>query len=117
MRRAYLDTNIILTLLRFQEENYSFVQSLVNLKNFDFCTGTMTIIEITSVLAREENVFRQALLNLSQELDIRELIALSLEEQIIIIIEFLFKIFNVTILDEPDLEILEINGKNITSSL
>ena len=113
MRYAYLDTNVILTLLRPQEENYSFVQSLSNLKNFDFYTGTMTIIEITSVLAREEQIFKQALLNVSIELDIRELIALSFEEQVIIMIEYLFKRFNITTLDEPELEIIEINGKNL----
>jgi predicted nucleic acid-binding protein len=113
MKQVYLDTNVILTLLRSQEENYSIVQLLSNLKNITFFTGTMTIIEITSVLSREEKVFKEALLNLSNDLDIRELISLSFEEQIIIIIEFLFKAFNITILDEPAHENLQINKKKI----
>lgn len=111
MRQAYIDTNVILSLLRSKEKNYNSISSLTNLKNFAFYTGTMTIIEITSVLAREEKIFREALLNLSKELEIRELISLSFEEQILIIIEFLFKAFNVTVLDEPELENIEINGK------
>ncbi len=110
MKHAYLDTNIFLTLLRSQEENYTSVQLVSNLKNFTFFTGTMTIIEITSVLAREEKVFREALLNLSKEIDIGELISLTFEEQIVIIIEFIFKMFNVTLLDEPNQESLQING-------
>ena len=114
MKQVYLDTNVILTLLRPEEENYSFVQSLTNLENFTFFTGTITIIEITSVLTREEKVFREALVNLSKEIDIRELISLTLEEQIIIIIEFLFKAFNITILDEPVLETIQINEKRIS---
>lgn len=111
MKHAYLDTNVILTLLRTEEENYSFVQLLSGLKNFTFFTGTITILELTSILAREEKVFREALLNLSKEIDIRELIALSFEEQIIIILEFLFKTFNITILNEPAPEIVQLNGK------
>ena len=113
MKHAYLDTNVILTLLRSQEENYSFVQTLASLRNFTFFTGTMTIIEITSVLAREENLFREAIQTLASELDIRELISLSFEEQIIIIIELLFKTFNLSVLDEPVQEILQINGKKV----
>jgi predicted nucleic acid-binding protein len=113
MKQVYLDTNVILTLLRSQEENYSIVQLLSNLKNFRFFTGTMTIIEITSVLSREEKVFREALLNLSKEIDIRELISLSFEEQLIIVIEYLFKVFNIILLDEPVHENLQINGKKV----
>ena len=51
----------------------------------------MTIIEITSVLAREEKLLREAILTLANDLDIRELISLSFEEKIIIIKEVLFK--------------------------
>ena len=87
---------------------------MTRLENFTFFTGTITILEITSVLTREEKVFKEALVNLSKEIDIRDLISLSFEEQIIIIIEFLFKSFNITILDEPVLETIQINEKKIS---
>ncbi len=96
MKTVYLDTNILLTLLRHAEDEYNHVIELAKQKHLNFVTGTITIPELSSVLSREYDSIKEGI----NELEKLELESLTVEEQIKVLIRFLLEWFHTTILED-----------------
>lgn len=108
MKTAYLDTNIFLTLLRPNDPHYNSVRRVSKVESLSYVTGIITVLELTSVFSREYSILKAGILELAEAYDLRELVELSKEEQIIAIIQFLFQAFRAKIIgnQRPDERIL-----------
>ena len=115
MKIVYLDTNIILSPIRHIDENFNHVMKILQLKHISFITGTITLVEMASVLAREKelihNFFKiefKKISNQVKELDINRLIS--------IIIDYLINLFNIKILDDSFFEKYSLSRQEINIS-
>lgn len=100
MKYAYLDTNILLTLLRHQDPNYKLVSNISQQKHIHFVTGAITVVEFYSVLSREEDLLHDSFKQLLKEEKVEKLLTLPLDKQIHLLFDYLSKIFSLSILDE-----------------
>ena len=105
MKTVYLDTNILLTLLRHTEADYQDVIELAKQKHLNFVTGTISIIELSSVLSREFNILKKGLQDHETSVPFKELVQFPKDEQLIVIIRFLLEWFHTSILDDLSPEI------------
>ena len=114
MKHIYLDTNIILSLIRHAEKIYPDVEKMLDLSHLTYYTGTITLVEMASVLSREYNTIKKEILKLKNELDLPELMKLTPKEQIDLIITYLLTKFQVSVLDDsnPDIYVYKkLNSK------
>ena len=117
MKEVYLDTNILLSILRSAEPIYDSVIALQSKKQFKFYTSTITLIELISVLSREKKLLKESFLDLSKTKGFEQILSLSFEEQIFLIIEYLIRFFNAEILSDPNLELINLSSQDLYMSL
>ncbi|OLS21822.1 MAG: hypothetical protein HeimC3_33440, partial [Candidatus Heimdallarchaeota archaeon LC_3] len=67
MKRVYLDTNLILSVFRPKDDNFQMMKIISNQKHLQFVTGTITLVEIVSVLIRENQLFNNAIISLGNK--------------------------------------------------
>lgn len=114
MTHIYLDTNIILSLIRHAEEIFPDVEKMLELSHLNYFTGTIALVEMASVLSREYDTIKKGISKLSSDLDLPELIKLTPKEQIELIITYLLSKFQVSILEDlnPDIYVYKkLNSK------
>ena len=100
MKTVYLDTNIIIAPLRTVDPNAKAIRVLESQKHLRFVTGTLSILEIVSILSREEQILRRAIMDLSSRGFLTELVSLPLENQVQLIIGYLLNRIGIRVLDE-----------------
>lgn len=101
MKTTYLDTNIILGLLRHQDPIFGLLPDLTRSKKHKYVTGSVTILEIACVLGREEKTLKGALESLDSSYFIPEILLQQPEVQISLITDYLFNSFPLSVLDDP----------------
>lgn len=100
MKVVYLDTNIILGPIRHADSTYELVNQILEQNHFNFVTGTITLVELASVLAREKkmvNNFFKIILNNNFGTSVD---SLNTENQIKLILEYLINLFQIKLLDD-----------------
>ena len=112
MKLVYLDTNILLAPLRHDDPNYEYAQKIISLKHIRFITGTITLVEIASVMSRESELVRSFFIKFLND-NFEETKSIAEENQISLIIDFLINLFNLEIMEEGSIEKLLVLGKYI----
>ncbi|MHA2363106.1 MAG: PIN domain-containing protein [Candidatus Hodarchaeales archaeon] len=100
MINVYVDTSLVLSPFRVSDDNFEFMKVISSHKHIQIVTGTLTIVEITSVLLREEEMFNKAIYRLSEEESLKEISLLSLQMQIRLAINFLINYYQIKILED-----------------
>lgn len=116
MKRVYLDTNLILSVFRPKDDNYQMMKIISNQKHLQFVTGTITLVEIVSVLIRENHLFNNAITFIASKKNLEKLVLLPLELQISLFIDYLLNIFRIDVLEDDFPEMSLFGGKKIKIS-
>lgn len=99
MKTVYLDTSIILSLIKHDEPIYPLVKIITNQKHLEFVTSTIGLLELFTILARQYDLILDEIENLN--LDFKgKFSKLTKSEVIQLIIEFLFMKINLKLLSD-----------------
>lgn len=113
MKTVYLDTNIILCHLRKEEDYFEDAQIIRKQKHLKFVTGTITLVEISSVLSRlMENMIETAESSLKEKI-----ISVSNTKQIQLLVDYLINYTSVEIIEEPEIELFNLFQKRVKINL
>ena len=116
MKRVYLDTNLILSPFRPKDENFQMMKIITKQNNLQFVTGTITLVEIVSVLIREKELFNNGLSLLGRRKKFEKLVLLPIETQLSLYIDYLLRFFNIDLLEDDSPELSTFGGKKIKIS-
>jgi predicted nucleic acid-binding protein len=98
MTTAYLDTNILIALVKSNDNDHSASLDLIKKFPGEFVTGTITLVELSSVLSREfENLHLEDIFNAIND-------DLNHQEIILVIIGYLLQLSKLKILSDPPIE-------------
>ena len=103
MKAVYLDTNLYISLIKHNDENYSAIRKIISQSHLNFVTSTITLVELSSVLSREYDEMQLDLFNDDLEKYIK---AKGRTEIILLIIDYLISKTRTTIIPDPQIEIL-----------
>lgn len=96
----YVDTSLLLSPFRIGDENYKFMGIINSKKHIQIVTGTLAIVEITSVLLREVHLFNTALKVISEDDSLGEISLLSLQLQVRLAIKYILQYYRVKVLED-----------------
>ncbi|MFV2014396.1 MAG: hypothetical protein ACC656_03130, partial [Candidatus Heimdallarchaeota archaeon] len=102
MKVVYLDTNLYIALLKHNDINYPLINKIITQPHLSFVTSPITIVELSSVIAREyENLHLD---NLFDELEIEKDDPNASSEIILFLIDYLISQTKTEIISDPQIE-------------
>lgn len=105
MKVVYLDTNLYISLIKSNDDNYSSIQKIISQPHLSFVTSTITLVELSSVLSREYDNLQLDLLIDGLKKDKAE--AKKAVEVILLIIDYLISKTKTTIISDPQIDFID----------
>lgn len=113
MKRVYVDTNLILSAFRKQDDNYPLMERIRSQKHLELVTSTLTICEMFTVLINERKSLLKTFESILSLKDYQKFIELALQRKIKLSIDYLLNYYDITVLDDNDLDVENFRLKTI----
>ena len=113
MKRVYVDTNLILSAFRKQDDNYKLMETIRSLKHLKLISSTLAIIEMYVVLLREQETMLLTFQQLVSKKEFEKYASLPLDLKIMLAIDFLLNYYNIEIVEDSQLDIISLKMEKI----